>query len=452
MSDHNFYDSLVEFSASNPLRLCMPGHKGKGLPMEEWGKLTPLDFTELPPTGNLYAGDDWLEEAQRLWAWDWGMGAAFFATAGSTQGLFTLLRCFTRAGDAILMDRVSHKSLHHAMALFDLRPVWLHRDWDAANALAGPVNPAAVKRALTLHPEISAVVVTSPTYFGVCSDLAALARVCHAHGAKLLVDGAHGAHLPLVLQGEENCILGHNPYQDCDGVTLSTHKTLPAPGQTAVVLANGMRLSDLRQAAELTSTTSPSFPMLAALDCLRPWMEEHKGAYRKIAAACADLRRQYPAITGDNLDPCRLVLQVEDGYALEGRLQEMGIYPELADNHHVVCIFTAADNERDLLRFKRALNFLGLKGAKPYAAQLPPPPEPETVCAPREAVFSPDRKPLPLERAEGTIAAQCVAPYPPGVPVLAPGERVTKKILAYLRDLCYDGISPIMTMEDPRRR
>lgn len=450
MSEHNFYDSLVEFSASNPLRLCMPGHKGKWLPMAEWGALAHLDFTELPPTGDLYAGDDWLEEAQRLWAWDWGMGAAFFATAGSTQGMFTLLRCFTRAGDAVLVDRTCHKSIHHALALFDLRPVWLHRDWDSERAVSGPVEPGAVELALKTHPEFSAVVVTSPTYYGVCSDLTALARVCHAHGARLIVDGAHGAHLPLVLAGEENCILGHNPYQDCDGVTLSTHKTLPAPGQTAVVLANGVRLSDLRRASALTSTTSPSFPMLAALDCLRGWMREHRGDYRKVAAACADLRHQYPSLTGDRLDPCRLVLQVEDGHALEGRLQEMGIFPEFADTCHVVCILTGADNERDLLRFKRALNLLGLKGAgaKFRPVRLPPPPEPETVCSPREAVFAREQKLLPLERAEGRIAAQCVAPYPPGVPVLAPGERVTKKILAYLRDLCYDVTSAIMTIED----
>lgn len=450
MSEHNFYDSLVEFSSSNPLRLCMPGHKGKWLPMAEWGALAPLDFTELPPTGNLYAGDDWLEEAQRLWAWDWGMGAAFFATAGSTQGIFTLLRCFTRAGDTVLVDRTCHKSVHHAMALFDLRPVWLYRDWDSDRAVSGPVEPAAVERAFEAHPGLTAVVVTSPTYYGVCSDLAALARICHAHGVRLIVDGAHGAHLPLVLPGEENCILGYNPYQDCDGVTLSTHKTLPAPGQTAVVLANGVRLSDLRRASALTSTTSPSFPMLAALDCLRGWMREHRGDYRKVAAACADLRRQYPSLTGDHLDPCRLVLRAEDGYALEGRLQEMGIYPEFADVCHVVCILTGADNERDLLRFKRALNLLGLKGAsaKTRPAQLPPPPEPETVCSPRKAVFAREQKLLPLEQAEGRIAAQCVAPYPPGVPVLAPGERVTKKILAYLRDLCYDVTSAIMTIED----
>jgi len=270
MSDHNFYDSLAEFAAEKPLRLHMPGHKGKKLPMEEWDALAPLDFTELPPTGDLYGGDDWLEDSQRLWAWDWGMNAAFYATGGSTQGIFTLFRLFTRPGDTVLVDRVSHKSVHHALALFDLQPVWLHRPWDAGCAVTGAMTPETLEAAFQSHPEARAVLVTSPTYYGVLSGLDALAEICHDHGAKLLVDGAHGAHLPLVLDGGQNCILGYNPYQSADGVTISTHKTLPAPGQTAVVFANGVRLSEIRSASSLTSTTSPSFAMLAALDKLRP--------------------------------------------------------------------------------------------------------------------------------------------------------------------------------------
>lgn len=138
MSDHNFYDSLRKFAADQPLRLHMPGHKGKGLPMEEWDALAPLDFTELTPTGDLYGdGDDWLEESERLWAWDWGMDAAFYSTGGSTQGIFTLFALFTRPGDTVLVDRVCHKSVHNALALFDLKPVWLLRPWEPECAVTG---------------------------------------------------------------------------------------------------------------------------------------------------------------------------------------------------------------------------------------------------------------------------------------------------------------------------
>lgn len=444
MSEHQFYDSLVEFAAQNPLRLHMPGHKGKKLPMEEWNALAPLDFTELPPTGDLYGSDDWLEEAQRLWAWDWGFDAAFFSTGGSTQGIFTLFGLFVKPGDTILCDRVSHKSIHQAMALYDVDPVWLHRDWLEDCAVAGPVRPEEVEALLEEHPEATCVLLTTPTYYGVVTHLEEIARVCHDRGVKLLVDGAHGAHLPLVLDGEDNCPLGYNPFACADGVTISTHKTLPAPGQTAVVFANGVRLAQLKRAGGITGSSSPSYPMLAALDKLRAWMWENKGSYRKCAAVCGDLRMSYPSLPYEDTDPCRLVLQVEDGYDLAVRLEEMGIYVEMADKYHIVAILTGLDDEKDFLRLKRALNLFGLKGAKPFVPDLEAPPIPRRACSIRQARFGENER-TPMSRSAGKVCAETVAPYPPGVPVVTMGEVLDEKTLAYLRKLCYDDASVVLT-------
>ena len=448
MSNTNFYDSLVEFSNTNPLRRCMPGPKGKKMPMGEWDALAALDFTELAPTGDLYGGDDWLEDAERLWAWDWGMNAAFFATGGSTQGIFTLLNLFCRPGDAVLIDRVSHRSIHNACALFDLHPVWLERPWLENCAVTGAVSPASVEKALTEHPEITAVVATSPTYYGILSDLDEISRICAKHGAKLLVDGAHGAHLPLVLPGEKNCLLGRNPYAACDGVTVSAHKTLAAPGQTAVIFANGARISALRAASSLTSTTSPSFVMLAALDKLRPWLWESRGEWQRAAQRCAELRADYPCLPVESgiLDPCRVVLQVADGKALAAQLEEKNVYVEMSDNYHVVCIFTAADSDSDFDRFRQVLDLLGLRGRGAAVPSLTAPPMPEQVISPRQARFAAQKKTM-LRDAEGKIAAEPIAPYPPGVPVAAPGERLTKKVIAYLEKLCYDDNSVILTVD-----
>lgn len=445
MSEHKFYDSLVEFAATEPLRLHMPGHKGKSMPMEEWNALSQLDFTELAPTGDLYGSDDWLEEAQRLWAWDWGFDTAFFSTGGSTQGIFTLFGLFVKPGDTIIVDRVSHKSIHHAMALYDAKPVWLHRDWDEGCAVTGPVRTEQVEQLLDAHPEATCVLLTTPTYYGVLTQLESIAQVCHARGVKLLVDGAHGAHLPLVLDGEENCPLGYDPYACCDGVTVSTHKTLPAPGQTAVVFANGVRLAELKRAAALTGSTSPSYPMMAALDKLRAWIWENKGSYRKCAAVCGDLRRVYPTLPRTDLDPCRLTLQVEDGYDLVVKLEEMGIYVEMADQYHVVAILTGLDNEKDMLRLKRALNLFGLKGKAAFVPTLEAPPLSRSVCSIRTARFSKWER-TPLSKSVGKVCAETVAPYPPGVPVVTMGEVLDEKNLAYLRKLCYDDASVVLTL------
>ena len=166
-----------------------------------------------------------------------------------------------------------------------------------------------------------------------------------------------------------------------------------------------------------------------------------------MAAWCADLRRAYPCLRREDLDPCRLVFQREDGYQLEADLQKFGIYPEMADNCHVVCILTAADTERDFLRLKRALNYLGLKGKVPYLSKLSAPPIPEQALTPRRAQFAGKEK-IRLRDAVGRVAADVIAPYPPGVPVAAPGEVITEKIRAYLYDLCYDENSVIMIVKD----
>ena len=447
MGSTPLYDALRAFAAQRPLRMHMPGHKGKPLPAPELAAIAAIDFTELPPTGDLFSGGGAIGAAEALWAEVFHMDSCLFLTGGSTQGVHAALALACKPGETVLLDRGSHRSAYNALALLDLKPVYLERPWLASEGITGPISPSAVAQALEEYPDAKTLCITSPTYYGMLSDLPALAELMHRRGGVLVVDGAHGAHLPLVLEQEPNCLLGYNPYKNVDGVTVSAHKTLPAPGQTAVVFANGVRLEALKAASALTSTTSPSYAMLAALDKLRPWMYEGRGSYRRVAAWCADLRRAYPCLRREDLDPCRLVFQVEDGYQLEADLQKFGIYPEMADNCHVVCILTAADTERDFLRLKRALNYLGLKGKVPYLSKLSAPPIPEQAMTPRRAQFARKEK-IRLRDTVGRVAADVIAPYPPGVPVAAPGEVITEKIRAYLYDLCYDENSVIMIVKD----
>ena len=434
------YDALRGYAAKAPLRFHMPGHKGAFLPCPELAPLARLDVTEIPPTGNLYEDLSPIREAQALWARRMGAEYCQFLTGGSTMGIHTALTLCCPPGSRVLVDRSCHRSTFHALALLDLDPIFLPRPWLAEEGVAGPFSPLDVKKMLDQDPTIKTVCITSPTYCGLLSDIPAIAGVVHAHGGKLVVDGAHGAHLQF---------LGMDAYRGADAVVVSAHKTLPAPGQTGLVFANGAGIRGLRRAAELTGTSSPSFVMMAALDRLRPWLhQEGRGSFRRVAAWCADLRESYPSLplSGAGLDPCRLVLQVEDGRKLAGRLEEMGIYVEMADSFHLVCILTAADGERDILRFKRALNFLGLKGRAPFLPDLEAPPLPRSVLTPRQARFAPAARGR-LALAEGKVAAQAIAPYPPGVPVAAPGEVLDEKILAYLYKLCYDKNSAVLTVE-----
>ena len=237
---------------------------------------------------------------------------------------------------------------------------------------------------------------------------------------------------------------------------VSAHKTLPAPGQSALLLAGGSRTAgasprptadalasrrftqaELRWAASLTGSSSPSYVLMAALDVCRAYMEaEGAAAYRETAEAVAALRRHYPSLTeGDApLDPARFVLRCPGGFAAQEKLEALGVWPEMADAGHVVFIPTCADGPEQFARLRAALDTLTPGDCPPFP---PPPPLPEAVLTPRQALFSP-REHLPLARAEGRVCAQQIAPYPPGVPVVAPGERICKKSIAYLDEIGYN--------------
>ena len=426
------YHALTSFAAQNPLRMHMPGHKGRPLPGLD--SLAALDFTELPPTGNLFDGGGAIGAAEGLWAEVFHMDSCLFLTGGSTQGMLTALTLACRPGETVLLDRASHRAAYNALALLDLRPVYLERPWLARAGTAGPISPEMAARQLEAHPEIKTLCITSPTYYGVLSDIPALARLMEARGGTLVVDGAHGAHLPFL--GEYGLSAAHL-------LVVSAHKTLPALGQSALLFSNGaFSHADLRRAGSIYGSSSPSYAMMAALDLCRAHMLEGGGeAYRRTAAAVAALRGRFPALTEEDapLDPTRLVLCSPDGFAAQAALEEQGVWPEMADRGHVVLIPTCADTPADLARLEGALEQAALG---PCPAMPAPPAPPEAVLTPRQALFAP-RHTLPLEQTEGMVAACQVAPYPPGVPVVAPGERLDKKSIAYLKQIGYNTLEEV---------
>lgn len=434
------YDALREYAQKDPARFHMPGHKGKFLPAPELMGLAPIDVTELPPTGNLYTAGEPFDSAQRLWAELFGFDCCQFLTGGSTMGIHTGLALCARPGEKVLMDRSCHRAAFNALALLDLEPVWLERPWLSAENLIGPISPEMVEEKLKQHPEIKTVCITSPTYAGVLSDIGAISRIVHAHGGKLFVDGAHGAHLPF---------LGLAPFQGADVVTVSAHKTLPAMGQSALLFANGMDPDRVRRTASIFGSSSPSYPMLVSMDLARDWLlGEGRWEYRRTACRVYEFRQAFPSLKdrpGLSLDPCRLTLKVKDGPAFARTLEERGIFPEMEDGGHVVLICTAQDSDGDLYRLELAL--VELRDEMGDCAPIPAPPLPERVSSPRAALFAPSQV-WPLEDCEGELSACQIAPYPPGVPVVAPGERISKKELAYLEEIGYNMLSEVCVISE----
>lgn len=395
--------ALRQFADQNPLRMCMPGHKGK-LPGTE------LDFTELTPTGNLYQGGEPFETAQALWAERFGFAGCQFLTGGSTQGVHTALALCCKPGERVLLDRGCHKSAFDALALLDVEPEWM---WDFDEHFQDYCG------------NFKTVCITSPDYYGNIRDIPAIAQKVHPHGGRLIVDGAHGAHLPF---------LGVDAFSGADLVVCSAHKTLPALGQSALLFYQDFPPEEVRRRAAMYGSSSPSYLLTSSMDRARAWMEEEgTGEYQRVAKWAARCRTRFPSLRTGMLDPMRLTLTAPDGNRAAALLEQENIFIEMSDSGHLVLILSGMDTGEELYRLEKLLEKLPL-GDPPA---LPPRPRPDRVLSQREALFAPVEY-LPLDQCQDRIAAQPLAPYPPGIPIVAPGERISQKELAYFAKIGYN--------------
>jgi arginine/lysine/ornithine decarboxylase len=438
-------EALKELAAARRWRGHMPGHKGRSLPgMPQDPAL--IDFTELNGTGNLYLADGPIFKAETLAAAAFGAPCCAFLTGGATQGIHAALRLCARAGETVLVDRACHLSVENALAFFDLRPDRLPRRIIPRFGIADAVRPEDVAAALDLNPDIRAFILTSSTYYGVISPVSDIAEICRERGVKLVVDEAHGAHLPF-LPGFGACAVGLG----ADISVTSAHKTLPAPGQTALLFWRDYTQKEARAAMSLTGTTSPNYAMLAAIDLCRDYMENTgRAEYARAAEAAEKIRSAVNGRgvfrcltsedTGFKLDPCRLAVMTGAGRRDCLRLERVfGVTPEMSDQRSVVFIMTCADSDAAMHRLSSSLQALerigGRSGRQNLSQDMPP--EAEAVMSPRSVL---DRKHecVRLSEAAGRIAARPLVIYPPGVPAVAPGERIEKKHLEYLRAQGYN--------------
>lgn len=447
------YNALRALAAQNTARFHMPGHKGQPA-FPGFDALFAIDFTETYDTGNLYEAEGPIRQAEQLAAAFFRVTDCHFLTGGSSQGIVAMLGAVCGDGGKVLLDRACHKSAMHACALFDLEPAFLSPDVLPYAGCGGVIDLAAAEEALQANPDAAALLVVSPNYYGVMQPIAELAALCHRCGKKLLVDGAHGAHLDA--SGCRNPVAA-----GADAAVLSAHKTLPALGQAAYLLCGpSIDSAGLRRFEAMCGTSSPSYPIMASLDLAREFLQTHSAEYAAAVRETARLRRKYDgknglrALTGADapLDPLRLTVSCPDGRTLSDTLYEShGVACEMADRFNLVFIVTPADLPANLARLEAALD-----ACAPNAPLAPPvfavPPAPVRACPVRQALLSP-AKAVPLREAAGQVCARPVTPYPPGIPLLWPGEEIPVKHIEFLTDRCYNTVSEVFICTNlPRRR
>jgi arginine decarboxylase len=438
-------DAAAAFLAAEITPFTTPGHKRSPALADD---ILLLDLPLSSGADDLHMRSDVLGRAQRLAAELWDADFCHFCANGSTQGNQALALALGRPDDRVVVSRSLHKSVLAGLVLSGLEPVWVRPDVDPATGLPLALPPERVAAALEGAPGACGVFLVEPSFVGVLSDVAAIAEIAHARGVPLVVDQAWGAHF-----GFYPDLPPHALAAGADGFVASAHKTLAAFTQSAYLLARGgfLDLERLEEAFELLHTTSPSGALLASLDRARMIMatrgEELLGETVRLAAHA---RRRLAEIEGlvvaDSDDPTKLAVALPgtgaDGLEVEADLFAQGIRFELANHDLLVPLLTIADTEADVERLCVALaESIARRRDEPRppgAASAVWDVTPETAITPREAFFS-AREAVRAEDAPGRVAAEMVAPYPPGIPAIAPGEVVSRELVEALREAAAGG-------------
>lgn len=440
------------------LRFTAQAAAGELTPMSVPGHKQRQDLTGAVVAGDapLYGGLDSIKHADvpladaearaaALWGADW----CRFSVAGSTHGNQALALAIGGDGREIIVTRILHRSLLLGLVLAGLRPVWVRPELDQKTGLPAAVAVATVQSALKEHPDACGVFLGDPSYVGTTGDLAGHAAAAHDAGIPLLVDQAWAAHL-----GFHPDLPAHAIQAGADAMVTSAHKALPAYTQGALVLARTERLAAgrLNRAFEATHTTSPAGSIAASIDASRALLaregRELCGRLLRCVTAAKRQLAEVPGVAvldGPGVEPTKLVVLLAGtgahGYAVEADLVAAGMPVESADRDTVIPIVTIADGEEQVAAFLDVL--IASIESHRSAPRTPATAAswtvvPETVLSPREAFFA-DNETVPASAAAGRVSAELIAPYPPGVPVLAPGELITADAIASLREVKADG-------------
>ena len=444
MVDHPLVDAWLAARDKGMRPLQIPGHKYRYTgddPALGSNRLAPLIRDDVSLQGgaddNHYSGRV-LERSEALWAASVRADHARFLVGGSSQGNIAAITAVGGPGVAVALDRTSHRSALAGLVVSGSMPTWVQPTLHPELGLPLGVDPSAL---VGLAPEVVAVFVTTPTYVGTLADVPGLALVVHEADRVLVVDQAWGAHLFFL---ERRGAFANG----ADVAITSVHKALMGYTQTAVVAVSGARVGAdrLDRAVDLTATTSPSATLMASIDATRAVMDEMGAAeLERAIASVAQMReqlRQVPGLVvvdeaeiGVACDPLKLTLWLPrtgvDGVGLADLLWQQGNGVEAADADSVVMTMSILDEHEFCLQTADMLVSL-LERLRGEPREPAPSAHwqvvPEVVVSPREAFFAPRRR-IPLREAVGEISAEQFSPYPPGVPLLAPGERVTAQIV-----------------------
>lgn len=464
----SLYEALQENRDAGICPMHMPGHK-RNTHLFQMENPYGLDITEIHGFDNLHNAQGILKESMERAAALWGARQTWFLINGSSCGVLAGIAACTQWGDEVLVSRNSHKSLYHALYQNNLFPHYLCPETIPGFEAAGGITPQSVEEALRKHPNVKLVAITSPTYEGVLSDVKAIADIVHAKGIPLFVDEAHGAHLGLAPGFPKSAI-----QCGADLVVQSLHKTLPSLTQTAVLHLNNhlVQAGAVERQLSIYETSSPSYLLLASMDrCVqflwdhgreafslyREKLEQFEREMRNLSYFCL-LGRGAKECSGRYgiyaLDPSKIVLgsfgtNLTGPQIMESLRRTDKIELEMAASFYVIAMTSLCDTKENFQRLAHA--FLRLEKEESLKADRIGREKkkydkditftlPVKVMSLREAE-SKAGKCIPFFQSEGYICRETIFAYPPGIPLIVPGEQIDKKLLERICFMQEAGIS-----------
>ena len=461
--------AMQAYANDNVVPFHTPGHKmGKGMHASLESVLgresLALDLALMHELDDLHEPHGCIKEAQDLAADLYGADHSFFVVNGTTGGIYAMILAIAGPKDKIIVPRNAHRSIIGGVILSGATPVFMHPELDMELGLAMGVTPETVEQAVAAHPDAKGVLIINPTYYGVATDLKRIVDVVHRRGMGVIVDEAHGPHLKfsdrLPLQALD---------AGADICAQSTHKIIGAMTQCSMVHCREQYIDvpRLKAMLQLVQSTSPNYILMASLDVARMQMATEG---RQLVDRAVDLaqwiRREVNAIPGlycfgedrvgrpgvYSLDPTKITVTVK-GLGITGAEAERilrytyRIQAELSDMYNLLFLITLGDTEKEAALLVEALRDMAascigrdsIPVVRDVYATHGYPAQPEQVLSPRRALFGRSRK-TEFDKANGLVCAEIVTFYPPGIPILCPGERISQDTIDYCRALQSAGL------------
>lgn len=446
------YEALERFRRMRVVPFDVPGHKhGRGNPelVELLGeKCVGIDVNSMKPLDNLCHPVSVIREAEELAAEAFGASHAFLMVGGTTSAVQAMILSCCKKGDKIILPRNVHRSAINSLVLCGAKPIYVNPDVKPSLGISLGMKVSQVEQAIRQNPDAVAVFVNNPTYYGVCSDLRTIVKLAHAHGMKVLVDEAHGTHFYF---GENLPVSAMEAGADMSSISM--HKSGGSLTQSSLLLiGKGMKEGYVRQIINLSQTTSGSYLLLSSLDISRRNLAlRGRESFQRVAALAEYAREEINKIGGYyafsrelingnsiyDFDTTKLsVHTLEIGLAgievYDILRDEYDIQIEFGDIGNVLAYLSIGDRRQEVERLVSALSEVKRRYQKDKAGMLSQEYiDPQVVTTPQESFYA-EKEAVPLEQAAGRVCSEFVMCYPPGIPILAPGEAITQEILDYI--------------------